>query len=176
MKSDSSSRFADIRSELEEVRRNFLWLLNAIAEDDLDRRFPGEIWTAKQEMVHVVQVLELLPKGINRATAGGGRSVLSVIPTSIRNWVNGYIVIPLRSRRATRESVAEAHDRAWTVLIELLRELPKESWDRGAAYPQQYRTVEEMAHRPAEHFGQHAAHLCDVLGIRWKEPPALEGN
>jgi Ni/Co efflux regulator RcnB len=47
--------------------------------------------------------------------------------------------------------------------------LPEEAWHKGAAYPQQYRTVEQMAHWPAEHFEEHAAHLavCSTL---------IEGN
>ncbi len=36
---------------------------------------------------------------------------------------------------------------------------------RGAYFPREYRTVEQMAHRPAEHFAEHAAHLRHVLGL-----------
>jgi hypothetical protein len=46
--------------------------------------------------------------------------------------------------------------------------LSEEAWHKGAAYPRQYRTVEQMAHRSAEHFDEHAAHLCRLLKIDQK--------
>ena len=163
--SDPSVRFMNIRSELEEVRKNFLRLSGLIPNEALDRKFPGEGWTIKQELVHIVQALEILPKGIRRAVMGKGRSALSFIPTGVRSWFNGFILIPLASRRATRTSIAQAYEQAFNTLLDLLKELPEEAWDKGAAYPRQYRTVEQMAHRPAEHFEEHSAHLCRLLNI-----------
>ena len=163
--SNPSNRFANIQPELEEVRQDFLWLLGLIPDDALDRRFPVEVWTIKQELVHVVQALSILPKGIKRAVIGKGRSALSFIPTGVRGWFNGFILIPLASRRATRTSIAEEYEKALNTLLNMLKELPEEAWHKGAAYPRQYRTVEQMAHRPAEHFEEHAAHLCRLLNI-----------
>lgn len=45
------------------------------------------------------------------------------------------------------------------------KELPEEARQKGAAYPPQYRTVDQMAHRPAEHLEEHAAHLCRLLDL-----------
>ena len=160
-----SNQFANIRPELEEVRQGFLRLLELIPDNALDRKFPGEGWTIKQELVHIVQALEILPKGIKRAVIGKGRSALSFIPTGVRGWINGFILIPLAARRATRISIAETYQKAFNMLLDTLKELPEEAWHKGAAYPRQYRTVEQMAHRPSEHFEEHAAHLCRLLNI-----------
>jgi hypothetical protein len=158
-------QFANIQPELEEVRQNFLRLLELIPDDALDRRFPGEGWTIKQELVHIVQAVAILPKGIKRAVQGKSRSALSFIPTNIRSWFNGLILIPLAARRATRASIVEACGQAFNTLMKTLQELPEEAWHKGCAYPRQYRTIEQMAHRPAEHFEEHVAHLCRLLKI-----------
>jgi hypothetical protein len=165
MPSDALARYQSIKKELEEVRRAFLDLLNAIPDGDLERALPGEGWTAKQEMVHIAQVLNVIPAGILQAHLGHRRSVLSFIPTFLRSWVNGHIIIPVISRQATRASVAESYGKAHAALIDLLEKLPEEAWNKGAHYPSQYRTVEQMAHRPAEHFKMHADHLRRVLGV-----------
>ncbi|HLO28482.1 MAG TPA: DinB family protein [Anaerolineales bacterium] len=163
--SNPSNQFANILPELEEVRENFLRLVETIPEDVLDHKFPGEGWTIKQELVHIVQAVAILPKGIKRAVVGKNRSALSFIPTNMRSWFNGFILIPLASRRATRASIVEAYGQAFNTLLNTLREVPEEAWHKGAAYPRQYRTVEQMAHRPAEHFEEHAAHLCRLLNF-----------
>ena len=92
---DSASHFEIIRNELEEVRKNFKWLIYEISDNDWKKKIPGEVWTVKSEMVHIVQALEVIPFGITRAIEGRGRSILSIIPSGIRSWINGYIVIPL---------------------------------------------------------------------------------
>jgi hypothetical protein len=57
-----SDRFTSIQPELEDVRQSFLRLVDLIPDEALDRRFPGEGWTIKQELVHIVQALAILPK------------------------------------------------------------------------------------------------------------------
>ena len=163
--SNPSSQFANIQLELDEVRQNFLGLLELIPDEALDCKFPGEGWTVKQELVHIVQAVVILPKGIKRAVSGKSRSALSFIPTKIRGWFNGFVLIPLASRRATRASIVEAWGKAFNILLNTLREVPEEAWHKGTAYPRQYRTVEQMAHRPVEHFEEHAEHLCRLLNI-----------
>jgi hypothetical protein len=167
--SSLSDKFVNIQPELEEVRQNFLRLLELIPDDVFDRRFPGEGWTIKQELVHIVQAIAILPKGIKRAVLGKSPSFLSFIPTNIRSWFNGFILIPLASRHATRASIVESYEQAFNALIDTLRELPDEAWHKGTTYPRQYRTVEQMAHRPTEHFEEHAAHLCRLLNIVLKQ-------
>src|SRR5512145_2094688 len=98
-------QFEFMREELEKVRLAFLRLLDAIPEQDWERRFPGEGWTIKQEMVHMVQVFKVIPAGIRRASAGRGRSLLAIVPAGLRSWVNGQIVIPWMSRIVTRASI-----------------------------------------------------------------------
>ncbi|OGO67232.1 MAG: hypothetical protein A2Z49_12610 [Chloroflexi bacterium RBG_19FT_COMBO_56_12] len=153
------ARFEAVREELEKVRLGFLHLLDEFPEKDWDRRFPGEGWTIKQEMVHITQVLNVLPHGIRRASRGARRSILAIVSASLRSWVNGYIVIPFMARGATRQSIAEAYNKAHNALLGILEGLPEDAWSKGMPYPKKYRTVEQMAHRPAEHFEEHLGHL-----------------
>lgn len=116
-------------------------------------------------MAHITQIIRLLPVGIERATSGRKRSVLNTVSERLRRWVNGYIIVPMTYRSATRETIAAAYQKAHEALLSLLQDLPEEAWSKGAFYPREYRTVEEMAHRPAEHFQEHEAHLRRMLGI-----------
>jgi hypothetical protein len=160
-----SARFELARENLERVRVKFLSVLDRIPEDDWDRRIPGEGWTIKQEMVHIVQVLNVLPRGIKRASQGGRRSILAFVPTGLRSWVNGYIIVPFMAGNATRRSIREAYNKAHDILLGILEALPEEAWSRGMPYPKKYRTVAQMALRPVEHFEEHLEHLRNVLGI-----------
>jgi len=164
-----STRFESVREELEKVRLRFLHLLDEIPEKDWDRRLPGEGWTIKQEMVHLVQVLNVIPAGIRRASAGRTRSLLAIVPAGLRSWVNGHIVVPLMSRNVTRTTIADMYNKAHAALVDLLGTLPEESWNKGMPYPKKYRTVEQMALRPAEHFEEHLGHLRNVLGIKMED-------
>lgn len=166
MEHPQSARFESVRENLERVRGKFLCLLDKISEKDWNRRLPGEGWTIKQEMVHIVQVLNVLPSGIKRASKGGRRSILAIVPTGLRSWFNGYIVIPFMARNATRQTTSEAYNKAHIVLLELLEALPEDAWSKGMPYPKKYRTVEQMAFRPVEHFEEHVEHLQNVLGIK----------
>ena len=166
MEHAQSARFESVREELEKVRGKFLCLLDKISENDWNRRFPSEGWTIKQEMIHIVQVLNVLPNGIKRASKGGRRSILAIVPTGLRSWFNGYIVIPFMARNATRQNTSEAYNKAHIVLLEILEALPEDAWSKGMPYPKKYRTVEQMALRPVEHFEEHVEHLQNVLGIK----------
>lgn len=161
-----STRFEVVREELEKVRLRFLHLLDEVPEKDWNHRFPGEGWTIKQEMVHMVQVLNIIPTGIRRASTGRVRSFLAIVPAGLRGWVNGHVVVPLMSLNATRATIADKYNKAHTALVALLEALPEGSWSKGMPYPKKYRTVEQMAHRPAEHFEEHVGHLRNVLGIK----------
>ncbi len=165
-KDNSASHFEKIKRELEEAKQDFLWLINEFSDNDWDRNLPGGPWTAKEEMVHIVQALEVIPKGIKRAIdESGGRSILSFIPSPIRSWINGYILIPKLAKRSTKESIITAYEKAFQSLVEILGRIPENDWGKGAKYPRKYRTVEQMAHRPREHFEEHAVRLCKKLGI-----------
>ena len=169
MSPGQSTHIKVVREELEKVRLRFLHLLNTVSEKDWNRRFPGEGWTIKQEMVHIVQVLYVIPTGIQQASAGRGRSLLAIVPAGLRSWVNGHIVIPMMSKNATRTTIADKYNKAHIALIDLLEALPEGSWSKGMPYPRKYRTVGQMAHRPAEHFEEHLEHLQNVLRIKIKD-------
>jgi DinB family protein len=160
------TRFEPVREKLERVRLRFLSLLDKIPEKDWDRHLPGEGWTIKQEMVHMVQVLNVLPNGIRRASKGGERSILAIVPTHLRSWFNGHIIVPFMARSATRQSTGEAYSKAHGTLVKILEVLPEEAWGKGMPYPKKYRTVEQMALRPIEHFEEHLVHLQNVLGSK----------
>jgi len=161
-----SIRFEAVREELEKVRLRFLHLLVEVSENDWNRHFPGEGWTIKQEMVHIAQVLNVIPVGIQRASTGRVHSFLAIAPADLRSWINGHFIIPVISKNATRSSIADKYNKAHTALVTLLEALPEETWSKGMPYPKKYRTVEQMALRPAEHFEEHLAHLRNVLGIK----------
>lgn len=150
-------------NDLEETQSRFLSLLDRLPDDAFDQSSPGAGWTLKEEMVHIVQVLELMPAGIERAVKGGGRSLLAVVPPGFRGWVNGHILIPLKARHATRGTIAAAYREAHKTLVSLLGNLNDADWEQGMPFPREYRTVLQMAYRPVEHFEEHEAHIRACL-------------
>jgi hypothetical protein len=154
--------------DLEKTQRSFLSLLEEIPFDDWDRQPENTIWTLKHEMVHIVQVLEVIPKGIWRARAGKKGSLLGLVPAGLRGWVNGRILIPRRARLETRDSIRLAYQDAHCALLSLVAELTQADLKKGMPYPRKFRTVEQMAYRPVEHFREHENHIRQVLVGRQK--------
>ncbi len=79
--------------------------------------------------------------------------------------MNGYILIPAISRKATRDSIAKKYEEGHQSLLSILETMSEEGWKKGTNYPREYRTVEQIAYRPVEHFKEHASHLRRVLGM-----------
>ena len=102
--------------------------------------------------------------------------MLAFVPTGLRNWINGHLIIPWMARNATRQSITEDYNKAHTHMLELLKRLPEEDWSKSTPYPRQVRTIEQLAHRPVEHFKEHESNLSKILGIK-AEVTAIEiGN
>ena len=152
-----------LKDKLEETQRKFLNLLEEIPHKELNEIWMGEGWTIKEELVHIVQVVEVIPPGIERASKGGKRSFLGFIPAGIRGWINGHIIIPQKAKNETRDTLASAYQSAHKNLIGKLDKLREDDWEKGMPYPRKYRTVEQMAYRPVEHFEEHEAHIRHLL-------------
>ncbi len=163
--STQSNKIKHIQNQLEGVKLKFLGLLEEIPDADWERKPSGEGWTVKQEMVHILQVLQVIPRGIKRASAGRKRSLLGFVPAGLRGWVNGHILIPLKAKPETRGSIAENYLEAHKELIGIAGKLTEAELRKGMPYPRKYRTVEQMALRPVEHFEEHETHLRSLLRI-----------
>ena len=171
---EQSNKIEDVKINLEEVQLKFLRLLEEIPDIEWDRKLYGEGWTIKQELVHIVQVLQVIPIGIKHARSGGKRSLLGFVPAGIRGWVNGHIIVPRKAKKETRASIARAYREAHNELIRILDQLTEADLSKGMPYPRKYRTVEQMAYRPVEHFDEHEAHIRQLLGIGKKKTVATE--
>jgi len=149
--------------KLEETRTRFVDLLEEIPDNELDKKWTGEGWTIKEELVHIVQVVGVIPAGIERASKGKRRSTLGFIPAGLRGWVNGQLIIPRRARNQTRETIKESYREAHEILVSTLAKLQESDWEKGMPYPRKFRTIEQMAYRPVEHFEAHEAHIRQLL-------------
>ncbi|HSG42071.1 MAG TPA: DinB family protein [Anaerolineales bacterium] len=152
-----------LQEQLEEAKDEFLELLEQISDQEMDRRWPGEGWTIREELVHIVQVAKVIPTGIERARMGRKRSLLGFVPASVRGWVNGNILIPYLAKKETRETIARGYQDAHKILIDKLDKLKEDDWEKGMPYPRKYRSVEQMAYRPVEHLVEHKAHIRALL-------------
>ena len=52
--------------------------------------------------------------------------------------------------------------------LQLLAVIPDQAWSKGARLGE-YRTVEQLTHRPAEHFAEQGAHPTRVLDLEGEE-------
>ena len=176
MLSAPSNRAKGLGDKLEEVRIRFLRLLEEIPEGSLERKLPGENWTIKEELVHIVQVVEIIPAGIEGARQGSKRSLLGYVPTPVRSWINGCIIIPRKARNETRETIGRAYQEAHKILINKLEKLDEVDWQKSMPYPRKFRTIEQMANRPIEHFTEHEEHIRQLLGMKHHSTaPGLSG-
>lgn len=161
----------DLQDQLEEVQVKFLSLLEEIPNQEMDRKWADEGWTIKEELVHIIQVVEVIPAGIDTVSKGKKRSLLSLIPPSVRGWVNGQIIIPQKAKNKTRKTIMRAYQDAHKILIDKLEELSEGDLDKGMPYPRKYRTIAQMAYRPVEHFEEHEAHIRALLEMNvWRLP------
>lgn len=163
---DHKEILKSIQHKLEETQSNFIRLVDEIPDEDWDRSFDGEIWTIKQEMVHIVQAIQILPAGIMRAILGGRRTLLSFVPPGIRGWINGRLLIPYKARQETRTSIIESYKAAHRKFLQVVGDLKQEDLNKGIPFPRKYRTVEQLAYRPVEHFEEHEAHIMQLLERR----------
>ncbi len=153
------ARIEDINEELVNVKKEFILLVQELSGNNWERKIEGETWTIKEELVHVVQALQVLPKGINLAISDRSRSLLSYVPSGIRSWVNGYVLVPSLARKLTSETLIQEYEKAHIALLLTLEKISKEDWQKGTKYPQKYRTIEEMFHRTREHFDEHEGNI-----------------
>lgn len=163
--STRSHKKKHLQNKLEEIKNKFLRLLENIPDKDLERKQVGETWTIKEELVHIVQVVEVIPSGMERASQSNQRSWLGFIPAGLRSSVNGRIIIPQKAKNTTRKTIARAYQDAHKILISKLETLKDDDWEKGMPYPRKYRTVEQMAYRPVEHFEEHKVHIHRLLGM-----------
>lgn len=154
-----------IRTQLQAIRGAFHTLLNSISDRDLERVMPGNRWSTKAELVHVVQAAQFVPGGIDQARRGQRTSLLSLAPAGLRDWVNGFILVPMLARNATRESIARDYDRVHAQMLAKLDSISIDELDKGTTFLGRYRTIEQIFHRPIEHFQEHAAHIRQGLNI-----------
>jgi len=163
--SDHLSKFELIQDRLADVQAKFLALLEEIPDELLEYDWADRRWTIKEELVHIVQVVEIMPGGIEKARTDRKRSMLAFIPAGFRHWINGQVIIPRKAKYATRETIALAYLTAHQILISKLGKLMDDDWEKGMPYPRTHRTVEQMAHRPVEHFEEHEAHIRCLLDM-----------
>ena len=174
---DQCSQPAQFLDQLNDTKDLFLILIAEAPESIWDHHFEGERWTIKEELVHIIQVVELIPNGIERASKGRSRSLLGLIPARVRSWLNGRIIIPQKAKTETRETIAQMYQNAHNILIDELEKLKEVDWKKGMPYPRKYRTIEQMAYRPVEHFNEHETHIRDLLKVNQeRNTTSMSGN
>jgi hypothetical protein len=162
---DQFSKPAQFLDQLNDTKDLFLILISEAPEPIWDLHLEGESWTIKEEMVHIVQVVQLISKGIKGLSRGKTRSFLNVIPRGFRSWINGTIIIPWKARKETKESICSAYQLAHEELVSVLINLKPEDWEKGMPFPKQFRTVSQLAYRPVEHFREHEAHIRRLIKL-----------
>lgn len=145
-----------VRKELEATRTAFHQLLDSVTDAELIQLIPGSAWTLQAEFYHITQSINYVPAAIVRAYRGGAAfSALYSLPAFLRNWVNGTFLVPRQGRKATRASIAAAYDRHHARVVEAIAGVKDDEWNRSANFGLARITVDEVAHRPINHFRDH---------------------
>lgn len=144
-------------------RRNYL--VDSIPTDYWDQLIPGEDWTIQMEVAHIVQAMMLIPDGVERVRKGKhGLSLLFLVPLPLRNWVNGHIVVPKIAHKFTPVLAVRQYDQAHHAVLACLEIISDEDFQRSATFGSGlHRTIEDIFHRPEQHFAEHYAAIQQKL-------------
>ena len=146
-----------LRNEFESTRASFHDLLNSIPDQALEYKSPGNVWDIKAELWHIAQSLGFLAPAIINVLRGHPWGALYLhFPVGIRSWINGYLLVPFLSRRATCREIAQAYDKAYARIMAEFDRTRQGEWALGAKFPVGYRTLVYIFHNPSEHFQLHA--------------------
>jgi hypothetical protein len=149
-----------IRADLEATRTAYHVLLDSLSAEDWEMRTPNDAWKVGQLMWHIAWGLGFFPRGVERCRKGGGFRP----HTWIVNPVNMFIT-RIASRGATKEGVARKYDVNNAALLESLKGVRDDEWQKGAVSPfGQYLTVEEMFTMPGKHLEEHRNDIRAGLG------------
>jgi hypothetical protein len=145
-----------LRSELEATRTTFHTLLDSISDDQWCQKSPGSAWTVGEVLVHLTLTLEFLPKEVASARRGKGMfNFPKRLADPLSYWFFRWV-----ARKATRESIGRRYDCAMAAVIQTLDEVKETDWALGAKfYGEDFYTVADLFHTPAQHFAEHTAGL-----------------
>jgi hypothetical protein len=156
-----------IRSEMEETRRDFHNLLADISEDDYDRPSLNPEWTIGELLYHI----SLAPRGLPMDVRLIRRlRWVPKLPAGPFNWLNIYFT-RRGAKNATKESLADAYDRAHAGALKSLDSVKHDEWGTGVEYPDWdpmlsgYVTLERLFHYLRLHFDSHEKDIRLALGM-----------
>jgi hypothetical protein len=145
---------AALRAEIENAHIGFHALLNSLSDADLARSSTNPAWTIKEELWHITFGLGFQAGMLRRARLGRNRLQM---PLPLRDWISERMV-RMQGRRATRQTLAQRYDTAHAAFLAVVDSIRDDEWAHGARFfGGMYRRVDELVHRPAEHFAEHEA-------------------
>jgi DinB superfamily len=155
-----------LQPEFETTRASFHDLLNSIPDQALEYKSPGNVWSIKAELWHIAQSLGFLTPAIISVHRGRTWGALYLrFPLGIRSWINGYLLVPFLSRRATRQEIARAYDKAYARIMAEFDRTREGEGVPGVTFPVGYRTFVDLFHGPSEHFQLHAERIRQNLDL-----------
>jgi hypothetical protein len=155
----------DIQAEIEQTASRYFELLKEIPENDWNYKESRFTWSIRAELFHIAQAIDFIPAAVQQVRQGGRRLLpLLLIPLSWRNWINGYLIVPILSRNASREQLILRYHRSTTKIINLIGDIRNEEWDKSIEIVRGMpRNVIQVLHRPAEHFTEHESAVRSKL-------------
>lgn len=143
-----------LRTGLEDNRRAFLALVNAIPDERWNEKSPTCEWTIGEVLVHLTWALEQLPREVESARRGKGMfNWPSRIANPLSYWFTRWL-----ARDATRDSISDRYDRGIQMAINALDDVPDRDWDLGARfYGERIFSVAELFQTPIHHFETHTS-------------------
>ncbi len=153
-----------LRNEFESTRASFHDLLNSIPDQALEYKSPGSVWNIKAELWHIAQSLGFLAPAVINVLRGRPWGALYLhFPVGIRSWINGYLLVPFLSRRATRQEIAQAYDKAYARIMAEFDRMREGEWALRVKFPVGHQTLVYVFHNPSEHFQLHAERIRQNL-------------
>ena len=154
---------ADLLTQLEEARKEFLALLNAIPESDYGKPSGNEAWTVGDVLYHIT----LGPKALALEAwliihaRGLFQLAMNIFPSQTFNRVNAWFG-RRDTQRLTRSGLAERYEKGHAALRSVLKRAGEKDLAKSVEYPADFVselagqvTLERLIHYAREHVEVH---------------------
>lgn len=148
-----------IRQTLEITRSDFHTLLEAVPDKVMDRRGAGSAWTARQELWHITWGARFMLDLVRGGKRGLG---LPRLPMRLVDPLNA-LYTRLRSRLATRHSLAKRYDSVHAAAIQQLGNASEDDLKRQITVFGEPYTTADLLLGVGHHFEEHAVRIRPLL-------------
>jgi len=148
------------RLEWDDMRREYHTLVNSIPPSAFRHPTLVTRWTIAEILAHMVQTIELMPRGIKSIRRG--KNFMN-LPVGILGPIN-FILIKTQAQNITPQALLSRYDQAFTHAMQVWDGIQDDEWSLGAClFGEGYKTLLDYYLHGLSHFKEHATQIRKSL-------------